>query len=87
MHIDVYSAMSGISRFGYSPRLQYSKNENENLDLSDFDYLITSQPKLEGFSVIHTELGEPKFQAMKFFKEKQIPIITKETVYVLQKKE
>jgi len=69
VHIDVYSAMSGVSRFGYvvdpPGRFVYSKQEKD-VRYQDFDYLLTNNPAMvsslsgDAFRVIHNEPGEPR---------------------------
>ena len=60
VHVDVYSAMSGVSRFGYSPRFAYSKDESSTLDRSAFDVLLTRDAHVDGFTPVHAEAGEPR---------------------------
>jgi alpha-1,6-mannosyltransferase len=47
VHMDVYSSMTGISRFGQeNPNCTYSKTEHLSLsDYTRFDYLITHDPE------------------------------------------
>lgn len=40
LHIDVYAAQTGVSRFLEVPGIMYNKTE-ELVDLSPFDYLLT----------------------------------------------
>lgn len=64
VHIDVDSAMNGITQFVQSghqsdadcPKWVYSKTEDvESIDWTQFTHLITSLPSVEGFEVIHVE--------------------------------
>ena len=43
VHIDVYPAQTGITRFLEDDRFQYSKLEEPNQNWSEFDYLITDK--------------------------------------------
>mmetsp|Transcript_18143 Transcript_18143/g.37768 ORF Transcript_18143/g.37768 Transcript_18143/m.37768 type:complete len:484 (-) Transcript_18143:273-1724(-) len=62
VHIDVQSAMTGISRFCElrQPDLwHYSKDESqtlESLSTSNFTHLISAHPYVSSYQVIHTEL-------------------------------
>ena len=64
VHIDVHSAMNGISQFvqgGWSynetcPKWTFSKREDwENIDWSRFTHLVTDRYHIPGFERIHTE--------------------------------
>ena len=48
VHMDVYTAMNGASRFLQAPCCTYFKNESHTspLDYLDYDWVITSTPKL-----------------------------------------
>jgi len=83
VHIDAYSAMSGITRFGYDPRFTYSKQE-KNVDYSQFDYLISHEWDVPGFSSEHVEYGEPVLNITNAYRTWQL-IETSPAVYVLKK--
>lgn len=88
VHVDAYSAMSGISRFGYfdaaayggqKKLIRYSKSEDENLDLLQFTHLLTNREHVPGFRVMYAEQGEPQLDLRK----RQINM--NNAVYVMEK--
>jgi len=63
VHIDVDSAMNGITQFVYDhgrkcPQWKYSKEEDVGkIEWRSFTHLISAQGSHEGFSVIHSQLS------------------------------
>lgn len=65
VHIDVKSAMNGISQFihqkpglGSCPQWSYSKREDvENVRWNDFTHLISERETVPGFCLIHAQLA------------------------------
>lgn len=82
VHLDVETAMNGVSRFLQNHHGQlnitYSKEERlDNADYSDFDYLVTAKnPKARNlapyFQLIHVENGFSRFN-FKRFKVETVP--------------
>lgn len=58
VHIDVYSAENGITRFCEVPEWIYSKKENET-DYDKYGYLLTHNPEQhkDSFKIIKTIQG------------------------------
>lgn len=56
LHIDVYAAQTGVSRFLEVPGIMYNKTE-ELVDFSPFDYLLTHNVTEggDGFEVVGKE--------------------------------
>ena len=49
IHVDPASAMTGVSRFlQYSNEMMFDKNESENIDFLQYDFLITATPTKQG---------------------------------------
>eukprot|EP01102_Stenamoeba_stenopodia_P007552 TRINITY_DN2117_c0_g3_i3.p1 TRINITY_DN2117_c0_g3~~TRINITY_DN2117_c0_g3_i3.p1 ORF type:complete len:362 (+),score=37.61 TRINITY_DN2117_c0_g3_i3:116-1201(+) len=91
VHIDVFSAMTGVSRFGELhsalPNWKYSKAEDLRLeDYQQFTHLLTSN---QTFLQTHEVLAEvPGFDRINFSKTFwQQPIITSTKIYVLKRKQ
>jgi alpha-1,6-mannosyltransferase len=62
VHLDVYVCMTGVSRFGYKQGVFYDKTEDNQVRLSEFDYLVANLESggLDGGELIHVEKGEPR---------------------------
>jgi len=83
VHIDVTSAMTGVSRFGeVNPHWKYSKEENMTLSqLLKFDYLLTAN---------QTVANNPNFQILGYIQgfshiEKRFPprVVLEPSIYIL----
>jgi alpha-1,6-mannosyltransferase len=96
VHIDAYSAMNGISRFGYSnikeSKFVYSKKESD-VNYKDYDFLIAHQLPIDlkhTFEIIHVVEGEPRFtmpEVAKLKEQKSIDVVrTEPAVFVLKKR-
>lgn len=66
VHIDAYSAMSGISRFSQlGSSLRFDKTEGEIANWLDYDYVVAHAGEdfaARGFTPVHVELGEPAWR-------------------------
>ncbi|CAG9334020.1 ALG12 [Blepharisma stoltei] len=62
IHIDVYPAQTGITRFNeYVNNWRYSKKENlTDDDLQEFTHLITDKPNVKGFTILRAIKGFEK---------------------------
>eukprot|EP01024_Parvocaulis_polyphysoides_P046029 TRINITY_DN4319_c0_g5_i1.p1 TRINITY_DN4319_c0_g5~~TRINITY_DN4319_c0_g5_i1.p1 ORF type:complete len:270 (+),score=28.21 TRINITY_DN4319_c0_g5_i1:86-895(+) len=74
VHISVFPAMTGVSRFGELENLgwNYSKLENinnEELQFLGFDFLLSDQEKIDGFEMIQARKG---YGGLNIYKNYQI---------------
>ena len=66
LHIDVYSAQTGVSRYLEIPGIRYNKTEDLT-DFSSFDYLLTHE-KTEGGDAFEVVGEEECFVGMEWRK-------------------
>ena len=84
IHVDPASAMTGVSRFlQYSNEMIFDKNESENIDFLQYDFLITATPTKRGIASafqIHTTIE--KFHRVDW---RKATILTEPYIYVLER--
>jgi len=73
VHVDVFPAMTGVSRFGESAPASnwtYSKQEGlstKQLAAAGFDYLLSAQAAVPGYDAVHAEDGFERLQLVQSF--------------------
>jgi alpha-1,6-mannosyltransferase len=81
IHLDVFSCMTGITRFCEKKNARYSKEENIT-NFRNFDYLLNENKIIEGFEVIGEEIA---FDGINFLNLKNF-IKLKPKIYIHKKK-
>jgi alpha-1,6-mannosyltransferase len=80
LHIDVFPAMTGISRFmEYMPNWRYSKIENIT-DFSEFTHVLSAQKDVPGFTQIFTPV-----KGFETFLIRKRKVVLRDKVYIHQR--